>query len=154
MPFPAHGEHGNVAGDGPGRAVCPAPVGQRVEPDQAADGGAQPGQEGDRLLDPMAVEAAPGRTGVTDDHDQRALNLDGQRIPLTPLEFKLVAYLEGLDGAPATRDQILDDVWGSFESAGSSNVVDAVVKSLRRKMGDQASRIETIRGFGYRWRLS
>jgi hypothetical protein len=86
------------------------------------------------------------------DHDQRALTLGGDRIPLTPLEFKLVAYLEGLDGATATRDQILDEVWGSFETAGSSNVVDAAVKSLRRKMGDEATRIETVRGFGYRWR--
>lgn len=85
------------------------------------------------------------------DHDQRALNLDDQRIPLTPLEFKLVEYLEGLDGATATRDQILDHVWG-FHSTGSSNVVDAVVKSLRRKMSDKAARIETVRGFGYRWR--
>jgi hypothetical protein len=88
------------------------------------------------------------------DHDQRALNLAGDRVPLTPLEFKLVGYLEGLDGATATRDQILDEVWGSFETASSSNVVDAVVKSLRRKMGDQAARIETVRGFGYRWRVS
>jgi len=79
------------------------------------------------------------------------LNLDDQRIPLTPLEFKLVEYLEGLDGATATRDQILDHVWG-FHSTGSSNVVDAVVKSLRRKMSDKATRIETVRGFGYRWR--
>jgi hypothetical protein len=85
------------------------------------------------------------------DHDQRALHLGGDRIPLTPLEFKLVRYLEGLDGATATRDQILDEVWGSFDAAGSSNVVDAVVKSLRRKMGDEATRIETLRGFGYRW---
>jgi hypothetical protein len=86
------------------------------------------------------------------DHDQRALKRNGQRVPLTPLEFKLVAYLEGLDGATATRDQILDDVWGSFESSGSSNVVDAVVKSLRRKLGRDAARLETVRGFGYRWR--
>jgi hypothetical protein len=87
------------------------------------------------------------------DHDQRALNLGGDPIPLTPLEFKLVEHLEGLEGSTATRDQILDEVWGSFDSAGSSNVVDAVVKSLRRKLGDEASRIETVRGFGYRWRI-
>lgn len=87
------------------------------------------------------------------DREQRALKLAGERIPLTPLEYKLVDYFEGLDGATATREQILDEVWGSFDSAGSSNVVDAVVKSLRRKMGPEATRIETVRGFGYRWRI-
>lgn len=87
------------------------------------------------------------------DHDQRALNLAGEPVPLTPLEFKLVEFLEDLDGATATRDQILDEVWGSFDAAGSSNVVDAVVKSLRRKLGDKATHIETVRGFGYRWRF-
>jgi hypothetical protein len=86
------------------------------------------------------------------DRDHRALILDGEQVPLTPLEFRLLDYLEGLDGATATRDQILDDVWGSFDSAGSSNVVDAVVKALRRKMKDEACRIETVRGFGYRLR--
>jgi hypothetical protein len=96
-------------------------------------------------------ELGVGEASVLD-HDQRALKRDGQPVPLTPLEFRLVAYLEGLDGATATRDQILDDVWGSFESSGSSNVVDAVVKSLRRKLGREAARLETVRGFGYRWR--
>ena len=33
-----------------------------------------------------------------------------------------------------------------------SNVVDATVKSLRRKLGDDAGLLETVRGFGYRWK--
>jgi hypothetical protein len=101
----------------------------------------------------VGAELGVGETSILD-HDQRALNLAGERIPLTPLEFKLVEYLESLDGATATRDQILDDVWGSFDSAGSSNVVDAAVKSLRRKLGDEAGRLETVRGFGYRWQIT
>jgi hypothetical protein len=88
------------------------------------------------------------------DHDRRALVLCGERIPLTPLEFKLVEYLEVLGGATASRDQILEHVWGNAFAAGSSNVVDAVVKSLRRKLGDEATRIETVRGFGYRLQVS
>jgi hypothetical protein len=88
------------------------------------------------------------------DHSQRALRMNGNPVPLTPLEFKLIGYLEGLDGATATREQILDHVWGSFDSSGSSNVVDAVVKSLRRKMGGESSRLETVRGFGYRLRTN
>jgi DNA-binding response OmpR family regulator len=43
-------------------------------------------------------------------------------------------------------------VWGHADGSGSSNVVDAVVKSLRRKLGADAGLIETVRGHGYRWR--
>jgi DNA-binding response OmpR family regulator len=42
-------------------------------------------------------------------------------------------------------------VWGhDFDT--SSNVLEAVVKSLRKKMGDRAQMIETVRGVGYRFR--
>ena len=88
------------------------------------------------------------------DRERRALVLDGQEVALTPLEFKLAEYLEDLGGATATRDQLLDDVWGHADGSGSSNVVDAVVKSLRRKLGAESGRVETVRGFGYRWRKS
>ena len=86
------------------------------------------------------------------DHDLRALNLSGNRVALTRLEYGLVAYLEGLDGAIATRDQIHNEVWGSDIFDTSSNVIDAVVKSLRRKLGDKSGIIETVRGHGYRMR--
>ena len=36
--------------------------------------------------------------------------------------------------------------------AGGSNLVDSVVRSLRKKLGDEASAIETVRGYGYRLR--
>jgi len=86
------------------------------------------------------------------DRQRRALVLDGREITLTPLEYKLAVTLEDLGGETATRDQLLDDVWGHQDGSGSSNVVDAVVKSLRRKLGAESCRVETVRGFGYRWR--
>ena len=42
------------------------------------------------------------------DRERRALILDGEEIPLTPLEYGLTEYLSALDGATATRDAILD----------------------------------------------
>jgi hypothetical protein len=86
------------------------------------------------------------------DHDRKALVLDGEEVALTRLEYGLAAYLESLDEATATRDAILENVWDQGAEVVGSNVVDAVVKSLRRKMGAEAGRIETVRGFGYRWR--
>lgn len=48
-----------------------------------------------------------------------------------------------------TRQALLADIWGS-DSTISSNVVDVVVRGLRRKLGDHANMIEAVRGVGYR----
>ena len=50
-----------------------------------------------------------------------------------------------------TRSELLRDVWGTTYEGGS-NVVDAVVRTVRRKLGRQSSRIETVTGVGYRLR--
>ena len=47
------------------------------------------------------------------------------------------------------RAALLRDVWG-YDWTGGSNVVEVVVSSLRRKLGDDAGTIETVRGVGYR----
>ncbi len=88
------------------------------------------------------------------DRDRRALLLDGQEVALTKLEYGLAEYLEDRPGATVTRDELLDAVWGHADGSGSSNVVDAVVKSLRRKLGPDNRLVETVRGHGYRWRES
>lgn len=46
----------------------------------------------------------------------------------------------------------LREVWG-YDYDGGSNIVDSVIRSLRKKLGNQASAIETVRGFGYRSHL-
>lgn len=86
------------------------------------------------------------------DHQLRSLDINGEKTPLTRLEYRLISYLEELNGATASRDQIHNEVWGTEIFDTSSNVIDAVVKSLRKKMGNEASIIETVRGHGYRMR--
>lgn len=49
------------------------------------------------------------------------------------------------------RRAIMEAVWG-HDVDTASNVLEAVVKALRKKMGDGAEMIETIRGVGYRFR--
>jgi hypothetical protein len=89
----------------------------------------------DRLLDPGA----------------RELLLNGDRIPLTPLEYGVVSMLESRAGGAVSRGDLLREVWGHGHEGGS-NVVDAVVRGLRRKCGDHADIFETVRGVGYRLR--
>jgi DNA-binding response OmpR family regulator len=91
--------------------------------------------EPDSLLDPI----------------DRQLVLDGRRIDLTRLEFDVLDYLSQRQPKVVERSDLLRDVWG-YTHVGS-NVVDTVVRSLRRKLGEHASMIETVRGRGYRLRL-
>ena len=85
------------------------------------------------------------------DAGARELVVEGQRIALTPLEFSLVAMLESRSGEAVSRTEILREVWGTGYDGGS-NVVDAVVRGLRKKCGDAAGMFETVRGVGYRLR--
>jgi len=84
-------------------------------------------------------------------YDARELILAGQRVALTPLEFGVMAYLYDREGKVVTRNELLDSVWG-YEYAGGSNVVDARIRALRKKLGDYAAMVETVTGVGYRFR--
>jgi hypothetical protein len=70
---------------------------------------------------------------------------------LTRLEAGVLAYLRSREGRPVPRADLLRDVWG-YDWDGGSNVVDVVVSALRRKLGDRADTLETVRGVGYRLR--
>jgi DNA-binding winged helix-turn-helix (wHTH) protein len=87
------------------------------------------------------------------DRAGRELILDERRLPLTPLEFMVLQYLMDREGQAVSRTALLDDVWhDSYQ--GGSNVVDVVVRSLRKKLGPRASAIETVSRLGYRYRNS
>jgi hypothetical protein len=84
---------------------------------------------------------------------QHQLVLDGRRVDLTRLEFDVISYLQQRQGRVVERAALLRDVWG-YEHAGGSNVIEANVRSLRRKLGGRAGAIETVRGLGYRFNLA
>jgi hypothetical protein len=81
----------------------------------------------------------------------RELSVQGQRVSLTPLEFGLLSHLRAREGRVVARRELLVEVWGT-QFTGGSNVVDAVVRSVRHKLGPAAPVIETVRGSGYRLR--
>ncbi len=76
----------------------------------------------------------------------------GQRIDLTKTEYDLLLHFISSDGSVLTRESLLDTVWG-LQFYGGSNLVDAHIKSLRKKLKDSAvapKYIVTVRGAGYR----
>lgn len=81
---------------------------------------------------------------------QHQLVLDGRRVDLTTLEFELFNYLYERSGQVVERASLLRDVWGT-DYTGGSNVIEVLVGSIRRKLGDRSSAIETVRGMGYRF---
>lgn len=82
------------------------------------------------------------------DHASRELIVGDRRVDLSPREFDLLSLLEQRRGEAVSREELRRDVWQDVDVA--SNVVDSVVYSLRQKLGEDADRLETVRGFGYR----
>lgn len=85
------------------------------------------------------------------DERDRSVDLGGARIQLSPLEFGVLSTLAAHPAAPVSRADLLREVWATSYDGGS-NTVDVVIRSLRRKLGAVADRIETVRGVGYRLR--
>jgi DNA-binding response OmpR family regulator len=91
---------------------------------------------------------------VAVDFAQRNVAVHGQDVTLTPLEFRLLAAFVRHPGQLLAHDQLLELVWGDPYGA-SRDQVKLYVGYLRRKLesaGAEASVIETVRGFGYRYR--
>ena len=68
---------------------------------------------------------------------------------LTYKEFELLSLLLQNQEKVFSRDQILQSVWG-YDFDGESRTVDVHVRTLRQKLGEAGSLVETVRGFGYK----
>ncbi len=80
-----------------------------------------------------------------------SLRVAGEEVPLTATEFKLLQFLMQRAGRVQTRNVLLTEVWAYSEGV-DSRTVDTHVRRLRRKLGADADRIETLVGVGYRFR--
>ena len=86
------------------------------------------------------------------DPEGREVLLGDHRVALAPRELGVFRHLWERQGKVVTRDELLDAVWEpGYE--GGSNVVDVVVRALRRKLGDRASVLQTVHRAGYRFRV-
>ena len=79
------------------------------------------------------------------------LFLAADEIPLTATEFRLLRILIERRNRVQTRESLLTDVWKYSEDV-DSRTVDTHIRRLRRKLGAEADRIETVVGVGYRLR--
>jgi DNA-binding response OmpR family regulator len=72
-------------------------------------------------------------------------------IPLTASEFRLLQFLSSHPGRVFDRSELIDGALG-HDTVVMDRTIDVHVTALRRKLGKHGDRIETIRGFGYRFR--
>ena len=100
---------------------------------------------------------APAKYGdgfVTVDFAQRAVEVAGAPLSLTPLEFRMLAAFVRNSNQVLSHEQLLQLAWGDARNV-ERDQVKLYVGYLRRKLGAPAgeeSPIETVRGFGYRYR--
>jgi DNA-binding response OmpR family regulator len=87
------------------------------------------------------------------DPDRFEVTRDGEPVPLTRVEFRLLQTILEADGRVLTRDQLLDAVYGRDQADILDRTVDVHIGRLRDKLGDDAEMpryVATVRGVGYR----
>ena len=93
---------------------------------------------------------------LTVDTARREARLGGGAVPLTAMEFDLLATLASEPGVVFGRDRLLEKLWGG-DYFGSDHVIDVHVANVRKKLGDDPQDpryVQTVRGVGYRFRPS
>ena len=77
------------------------------------------------------------------------IRVNNQDVALTLKEYEVLCLLLEHQGTVFNREQILNQIWG-YHFDGESRTVDVHIRTLRQKLGEAGSLIETIRGIGYR----
>ena len=93
--------------------------------------------------------------GITLDEDAHTATGPNGDIDLTPREFELMACLMKNAGKVVSREELLRDAWG-WEYLTETKTVDTHIKRLRDKIeqaGYDPGLVETVRGYGYRFKL-
>ena len=88
---------------------------------------------------------------VTVDTDAAGAMVEGTPLELTPTEYRLLTTLMERRGRVQSRRQLLEAVWDTTADI-TTRTVDMHVQRLRSKLGSAAGWLETVRGFGYRFR--
>jgi DNA-binding response OmpR family regulator len=84
------------------------------------------------------------------DFDAMRVSCGGQAVTLTRKEFALLEYLIRNSGRVATRQQLLDNIWG-YSYFGDTRTLDVHIRRLRQKLDQCGGSIETVVGVGYRF---
>ncbi len=80
---------------------------------------------------------------------EHLVTVNGEKVVLTFKEFEILKLFMSNPGIVFSRDKLLSEVWG-INYFGESRTVDMHIKTLRQKLGESGSRLETVIGVGYK----
>ena len=105
-----------------------------------------------RLAAPSVAGGSTLAAGpIAIDRSAHKVAVEGSEVDLTATEYKLLLTLMERRGRVQTRPQLLETVWEAQPDI-QTRTVDMHVQRLRSKLGPAGDLIETVRGFGYRFR--
>lgn len=78
--------------------------------------------------------------------------VDEEEISLSKKEFELLLLFTSNEDIVLSRDTIIEKVWG-YDYEGDLRTIDTSIKRLREKLGKVSAYIETVRGYGYRFKV-
>lgn len=87
---------------------------------------------------------------LTIDFDAHKVSIEGQTIDMSPKEHELLFYMVKNRGLALSRETLITNVWG-YDYYGDDRTLDTHIKLLRKRLGDYAKHIVTVRGVGYRF---
>ena len=107
-----------------------------------------------RLAGPAVTTGSVLAAGpINVDRAAHRVTMGGSDVDLTATEYKLLVTLAERRGRVQSRGQLLESVWEAHPGI-QTRTVDMHVQRLRAKLGDAGDLIETVRGFGYRFRAA
>ena len=111
-----------------------------------------------RTYGDLAMPTADGRRlvfgAVEVDLERMLVTRRGQITELTPIEFRLLRHLVSQPARPASREQLIEAIWGYDSDLGNDRTVDVHMRHLRQKLEDDPSDprwLVTVRGVGYKF---
>ena len=104
-----------------------------------------------RRVSPASPSTVIRRGELTINAMRCQVSYEGNPIPLTASEFRLLHFLAAHPGQVFSRSELIDGALGR-EISVVDRTIDVHVTGIRKKLGDSGEWIETVRGFGYRFR--
>ena len=102
-----------------------------------------------RRCEPDEKEEVLSIGEITLSDKEHLVTVNGEKVVLTFKEFEILKLFMSNPGIVFSRDKLLSEVWG-IDYLGESRTVDMHIKTLRQKLGDAGTIIETVIGVGYK----
>ncbi len=88
--------------------------------------------------------------GLCVDFTARTVEIDNNRVNMTPKEYDLFFFMVKNKGIALSRETLISKVWG-YDFFGDDRTLDTHIKLLRKSLKEYAGLIVTLRGVGYRF---